>query len=89
MLTSFFDAIWSGFSNHTGVIIIGFIAIWLILIALYLLGAVMISATRKYFVAGLGGVSVVISAVGMQVMGIITPVYLVLVFISWILRLAS
>lgn len=89
MLESFFNTIWLGFSNHTWTIVGGFIILWLILIAMYLFGAVIMSCAKKTGTVISGSAIVFFGVVGMQVMGIITPVYLVLVFISWILRLAS
>lgn len=41
MLESF-NTIWLGFSNNTWAIVGGFIILWLILIAMYLFGAVII-----------------------------------------------
>lgn len=89
MIVSFFNAIWLGFSNHTWAIVGGFIIIWLVLIAMYFLGAVLIGDARKMVTGVLGSISVLVGALGLQIVGVITPVYIVLVFISWILRLAS
>lgn len=88
MLESF-NTIWLGFSNNTWAIVGGFIILWLILIAMYLFGAVIMSCAKRTGTVISGNAIVFFGVVGMQVMGIITPVYLVLIFISWILRLAS